>query len=129
MISNPMMESDQNNQQTRSGQSQGTYQLVKSSQIELSVRNKLIEQETEYPKVPQSRQKEKLLCTSCNQVVESNVQYEMGRCSYIVMIILIAGIITAILAFLPCLLDNCKDAKHKCSKCAQLIGTKKFICG
>ncbi|CAK63873.1 unnamed protein product (macronuclear) [Paramecium tetraurelia] len=128
MISNPMLESDQNNQ-TRSGQSQGTYQIVKSNQIELSVKNKLIEQETEYPKVPQSRKTEKLFCTKCNQVVESDVQYEMGRCSYIVVIVLIAGIITAILAFLPCLLDNCKDAQHRCSKCTKLIGTKQFMCG
>ncbi|CAD8122520.1 unnamed protein product [Paramecium sonneborni] len=129
MISNPMLESDQNNQQTRSGQSQGTYQMVNPNQIELSVRNKLIEQEIEYPKVPQSRKTEKLLCTKCNQVVESDVQYQMGRCSYIVMIILIIGIITALFAFLPCLLDNCKDAIHRCSKCTKLIGTKQFMCG
>ncbi|CAD8100938.1 unnamed protein product [Paramecium primaurelia] len=124
-----MIDTDQQNQQTRSGQSQGTYQIIKSNQVELSIQNKLIEQDVDYPKVPQSRNKEKLLCTKCNQVVETDVLFEMGRCSYILMFILIVGIVTAVLAFLPCVLDGCKDAKHRCSKCTKLIGTKQFMCG
>ncbi|CAD8111780.1 unnamed protein product [Paramecium sonneborni] len=124
-----MIDSDQQNQQTRSGQSQAAYQTVKSSQVELSIRNKLIEQDADCPKVPQLRQKEKLLCTKCNQVIETDVFFEMGKCSYLVMFILIAGIITAVFAFLPCVLDGCKDAIHRCPKCLKLIGTKQFMCG
>lgn len=62
-------------------------------------------------------------------MVETDVLFEMGRCSYIMMFILIVGLVTAVLAFLPCVLDACKDAKHRCSKCTKLLGTKQFICG
>ncbi|CAD8185522.1 unnamed protein product [Paramecium octaurelia] len=124
-----MIDSDQQNQPTRSGQSQGTYQIIQSNQVELSIQNKVIELDVDCPKVPQSRNKEKLLCTKCNEVVETYIQFEMGRCSYLMMFILIVGIITAVLAFLPCVLDGCKDAKHRCSKCTKLIGTKQFMCG
>ncbi|CAD8209269.1 unnamed protein product [Paramecium pentaurelia] len=124
-----MIDYDQQNQQTSCGQSQGFQQIVKQNQVELSIGNKQIEEDAEYPKVPQSRNKERLLCTKCNQVVETDILFEMGRCSYIIMIILIAFIITAALAILPCVLDGCKDAQHRCSKCTKLIGTKQFLCG
>ena len=57
-------------------------------------------------------------------MIETDVFFEMGRYSYLVMFILIAGIITAVIAFLPCVLDGCKDAIHRCPKCLKLIGTK-----
>ncbi|CAD8212637.1 unnamed protein product [Paramecium octaurelia] len=124
-----MLDSDQHNQQTSYCQSQGFQQIIKPHQVELSVGNKQIEENAEYPKVPQSRNKEKLLCTKCNQLVETDVLFEMGKCSYIIMLILLAFIITAVFAILPCVWDRCKDAQHRCSKCTKLIGTKQFLCG
>ncbi|CAK62764.1 unnamed protein product (macronuclear) [Paramecium tetraurelia] len=124
-----MFDSDQHNQQTSYCQSQGFQQTIKPVHVELSVGNKQIEENAEYPKVPQSRSKEQLLCTKCNQLVETDVLFEMGKCSYIVMFILLAFIITAVFAILPCVWDRCKDAQHRCSKCTKLIGTKQFLCG
>ncbi|CAK89487.1 unnamed protein product (macronuclear) [Paramecium tetraurelia] len=121
---------DAQQQQTRSGQSQATYKSIKSQNIELQINtNTLIQQESSYPNVPQTRQSEKLLCSKCNVPVDSDISYEMGKGSYVVIIILLALIITSFLAFLPCLLNNCKDVQHRCSKCTKLLGTKQFLFG
>lgn len=34
----------------------------------------------------------------------------MGRGSYLLVILLIFGIVSIVIAFLPCVLDKCKDA-------------------
>ncbi|CAD8066592.1 unnamed protein product [Paramecium primaurelia] len=121
---------DTQQQQTRSGQSQGTYQTIRSHNIELQIKtNTIIQQENSYPNVPQTRKSEKLLCSKCNIPVDSDISYELGKGSYVVIIILLALIITSFFAFLPCLLNNCKDVQHRCSKCTKLLGTKQFLFG
>lgn len=70
-----------------------------------------------------------LFCGKCRRGVKSDVYYEMGRGSYAVMIFLLVLLVTAFLAFLPCVLKECKDVKHRCPKCLKLLGTKEFLCG
>ncbi|CAD8181081.1 unnamed protein product [Paramecium pentaurelia] len=121
---------DTQQQQTRSAQTQGTYQTIKSSNIELQINtNTLVQQESPYPKVPQTRKSEKLFCSKCNTPVDSDISYEMGKGSYVIIFILLALIITCFFAFIPCLLNNCKDVQHRCSKCTKLLGTKQFLFG
>ncbi|CAD8096210.1 unnamed protein product [Paramecium sonneborni] len=118
---------DTQHQQTKSAQSQRT---IKSDHIELQVNaNYLITEENSFSKVPQTRKSEQLFCQKCNIPVVSDIFYEMGKGSYVIIFILLALIITAFFTFIPCMLNRCKDAQHRCPKCTKLLGTKQFLYG
>ncbi|CAD8121410.1 unnamed protein product [Paramecium sonneborni] len=82
-----------------------------------------------YPKVPQSRETQKLQCVNCSKVSTTKLKFQNGKGAYLLMLLFIVFIITIPLAILVYFLKMFKDVQHYCSECGALIGTKHFLIG
>ncbi|CAD8075851.1 unnamed protein product [Paramecium primaurelia] len=82
-----------------------------------------------YPKVPQSRQSQKLQCVNCQKVSNTKLKYQNGKGAYLLILLFIVFIITIPLAILVYFLKMFKDVQHFCSECGCLIGTQHFLIG
>lgn len=67
-----------------------------------------------------------LRCTNCHQFVQTSVEFEVGNFAWVVMIILLLlGLF--IIMWLPLVMNECKDAVHKCPNCSHVCGVNKRI--
>ncbi|CAD8123251.1 unnamed protein product [Paramecium sonneborni] len=82
-----------------------------------------------YPKVPQSRNIQKLQCINCSKVSNTKLKYKNGKGTYMLILLFIVFIITIPLAIIVYFLKMFKDVQHYCSECGALIGTKHFLIG
>ena len=61
-------------------------------------------------------------CNNCNKQVQTKLDHEMGRGSWMIAFGLF--FITGICCFLPCVLDGLKDVIHVCPSCNHIAGKK-----
>ncbi|KAL1924922.1 uncharacterized protein VTP21DRAFT_4576 [Calcarisporiella thermophila] len=67
----------------------------------------------------------KLRCIHCKNVVTSEVVYRNGTLVWLVAFGLL--LLTIVLAWVPFILDSCKDIEHKCPRCGRKIARQNRI--
>ncbi len=61
------------------------------------------------------------LCPVCGHEGEPTVSQQMSSTGWIVFVLLL--VFTCVLAFIPFLVDGCKETVYKCANCHAKIGT------
>ena len=59
-------------------------------------------------------------CPACHMTGMTVIRYEIGLLCWIFVIVLL--FVCFCLAWLPCIIDGCKDVHHHCSSCGALVG-------
>jgi hypothetical protein len=77
---------------------------------------------------PTSRTSQLTYCPVCGQNTYSMVVYEPGGGAFLMgsIIFALGGYLGCCL--IPCCIDDCKTASHKCPTCGTVLGETKFIC-
>ncbi|EAS00550.3 LITAF-like zinc ribbon domain protein (macronuclear) [Tetrahymena thermophila SB210] len=76
---------------------------------------------------PTSRHPQQLYCANCKQYTTTKVALKNGSGAYI------AGGVIAACGFwlgcclIPCMVDDCKDSVHFCTRCGSNLGSKRFL--
>ncbi|KAJ3251237.1 hypothetical protein HK103_002566 [Boothiomyces macroporosus] len=66
-----------------------------------------------------------ITCINCKQQGVSMTEKVMGAAGWVA--VFGTCLVCCCLAWVPCVIDTCKDTNHRCSNCGMLVGTKKMI--
>ena len=72
------------------------------------------------------RHPQNYLCSFCNQNVVTEVNYDLGLGSWIVIGALCIFTV-GVFGLIPCCVSSCQDAVHRCPNCRRVVGKKKFL--
>jgi len=73
-----------------------------------------------------SREPQLALCAKCNKYVQTTVKYEIGKGTLISSTFMaLFGALAC--SWIPCCINDMKDAVHYCPVCSEMIGKKKFM--
>ena len=79
-----------------------------------------------FPSRAYGRYPQKIRCVSCQRKGATAVSLQVGTGAWAVALVLcLFGFFPCMCV--PCFVDDCKDAKHRCSNCGQPCGQKNFL--